>query len=418
MAAFTASRGRVAAVSDEQILDAYRWLADSEGVFCEPASAASVAGLLAHGLPVVEGAAPPESVVCVLTGHGLKDPDTALGKAPAVINCDNDLSAVERAVFDDDRPPPTRPRPRLLGQPRARLRRDGGGGLAAPRAGGRGDRGVLLDPGGLEVSTGRDNLSSAPSRACTRPTGSPSGCAARSRWRAGSAPAPRRSSPASSPPTTSSSWRCPRRRCWRGRPSSRAIPTTSPRRSTAASSSAAPTRTGRRVAARFDPPEGLEGIVVIPPEEVSTKLAREAIPAEIPLADAVANVSAAALLVLGLRSADLDLVARGLADAHPPAAPPRPLPALDGDRRRGRRAGRAGGDDLRRRPDRPRLDHLAGRRQRRRGAGASAAPAGPRSAACPSAPSAPTSPSSERWTGWSRSAWSSWRSAACSAGRW
>src|SRR5215207_8575920 len=54
MDAFTASRGRVAAVSDEQILDAYRWLAASEGVFCEPASAASVAGLLAHGLPVVE----------------------------------------------------------------------------------------------------------------------------------------------------------------------------------------------------------------------------------------------------------------------------------------------------------------------------------------------------------------------------
>jgi threonine synthase len=100
MAAFTASRGRVAAVSDEQILDAYRWLAVSEGVFCEPASAASVAGLLAHGLPVVEGSAPPESVVCVLTGHGLKDPDTALSKAPAVINCENDLSAVERAVFD------------------------------------------------------------------------------------------------------------------------------------------------------------------------------------------------------------------------------------------------------------------------------------------------------------------------------
>ena len=71
---------------------------------------------------------------------------------------------------------------------------------------------------------------------------------------------------------------------------------------------------GAPLAARFDPPEGLEGIVVIPPEEVSTKLAREAIPAEVPLADAVANVSAAALLVLGLRSADLDLVARGLAD--------------------------------------------------------------------------------------------------------
>jgi homoserine kinase len=67
-------------------------------------------------------------------------------------------------------------------------------------------------------------------------------------------------------------------------------------------------------AARFDPPEGLEGIVVIPGEEVSTRLAREAIPAQLPLADAVANVSAAALLVLGLRSADLDLVGRGLHD--------------------------------------------------------------------------------------------------------
>ncbi len=71
---------------------------------------------------------------------------------------------------------------------------------------------------------------------------------------------------------------------------------------------------GEPFAARFDPPEGLEGIVVIPPEEVSTRRARQAIPAELPLADAVANVSAAALLVLGLRSADLDLVGRGLHD--------------------------------------------------------------------------------------------------------
>jgi homoserine kinase len=76
---------------------------------------------------------------------------------------------------------------------------------------------------------------------------------------------------------------------------------------------------GAPLAARFDPPEGLEGIVVIPPEEVSTKLARAAIPAEIPLTDALANVSAAALLVLGLRSADLDLVSGGLRDSiHQP----------------------------------------------------------------------------------------------------
>jgi len=100
MAAVTSSRGRIAAVSDEQILDAYRLLASREGVFCEPASAASVAGLLAHGLPAAPGSAAPETVVCVLTGHGLKDPDTALGKAPAVIGCENELAVVERAVFD------------------------------------------------------------------------------------------------------------------------------------------------------------------------------------------------------------------------------------------------------------------------------------------------------------------------------
>jgi len=71
---------------------------------------------------------------------------------------------------------------------------------------------------------------------------------------------------------------------------------------------------GAPSAARFDPPGGLEGIAVIPSEEVSTERAREAIPAEISLADAVANVSAASRLVLGLQTADLDLVAAGLAD--------------------------------------------------------------------------------------------------------
>ena len=99
MNAVTASRGRIAAVSDDQILDAYRMLASEEGVFCEPASAASVAGLLAHGLPVADGGEPPRTVVCVLTGHGLKDPDTALGKAPQVINCEAEIGVVEKAVF-------------------------------------------------------------------------------------------------------------------------------------------------------------------------------------------------------------------------------------------------------------------------------------------------------------------------------
>jgi homoserine kinase len=71
---------------------------------------------------------------------------------------------------------------------------------------------------------------------------------------------------------------------------------------------------GAPVAARFDPPEGLEAVAVIPAEEVSTEAAREAMPKEVPLDDAVANVAAAALLVLGLQQNDLNLVARGLRD--------------------------------------------------------------------------------------------------------
>jgi homoserine kinase len=67
-------------------------------------------------------------------------------------------------------------------------------------------------------------------------------------------------------------------------------------------------------AARFDPPEGLEAVAVIPAEEISTEAARAAMPDQVPLADAVSNVAAAALLVLGLQQADLHLVARGLHD--------------------------------------------------------------------------------------------------------
>jgi threonine synthase len=91
--AMRASGGRIAAVSDEQILDAYRFLASCEGVFCEPASAAGVAGVLAHG----PGGA--EKVVCVLTGHGLKDPQTALARAGSVVPCEPDIGAVEAAVL-------------------------------------------------------------------------------------------------------------------------------------------------------------------------------------------------------------------------------------------------------------------------------------------------------------------------------
>ncbi len=66
--------------------------------------------------------------------------------------------------------------------------------------------------------------------------------------------------------------------------------------------------------ARFEPVPGLEGVIAIPPEPVVTADARAALPAEVPIGDAVFNTSHAALLVLGLERGDLDLVARGLAD--------------------------------------------------------------------------------------------------------
>ncbi len=97
MAAMRESAGAVAAVSDSEILEAYRLLASQEGVFCEPASAASVAGLIAR---VRSGdIAPGERVVCVLTGHGFKDPDTAIVQSDAVRRLPADLDAVEEAVL-------------------------------------------------------------------------------------------------------------------------------------------------------------------------------------------------------------------------------------------------------------------------------------------------------------------------------
>jgi threonine synthase len=95
MDAMTSSGGAVKAVSDAQILAAYKFLAATEGVFCEPASAASVAGLLTHG-----AGEDVHRVVCVLTGHGLKDPQTALEQAGAVVPCDPELAAIERAVLE------------------------------------------------------------------------------------------------------------------------------------------------------------------------------------------------------------------------------------------------------------------------------------------------------------------------------
>ena len=82
------SGGRIEAVTDDEILAAYRLVAATEGVFCEPASAASVAGLLKFASDL-----PPGPVVCTLTGHGLKDPDTAVAEFPDLTPLEPTLEA-------------------------------------------------------------------------------------------------------------------------------------------------------------------------------------------------------------------------------------------------------------------------------------------------------------------------------------
>lgn len=83
--------GAIVSVTDERILDSWKELARLEGLFCEPSSAAGVAALELH---------PPESgstVVCVITGHGLKDPETASRWSPPSVSVDPDPDAIAAA---------------------------------------------------------------------------------------------------------------------------------------------------------------------------------------------------------------------------------------------------------------------------------------------------------------------------------
>ena len=96
IAAQEASQGQFNPVTDEEILDAYRLLASREGIFCEPASAASVAGLLKVKDQVPAGA----TIVCVLTGNGLKDPDCAIKHSSSQFQqgIEPDLKSVAQAM--------------------------------------------------------------------------------------------------------------------------------------------------------------------------------------------------------------------------------------------------------------------------------------------------------------------------------
>jgi threonine synthase len=99
-AAVNESGGAVASLTDAEILQTQRLLAETEGVFCEPASAISVGGILRD---VESGKIPEGSLVtCTLTGHGLKDPDTAIKQsAGGVIKIPAELDAVKRAILDN-----------------------------------------------------------------------------------------------------------------------------------------------------------------------------------------------------------------------------------------------------------------------------------------------------------------------------
>ena len=90
------SGGTIEAVTDEEIVAAYRDLARTEGIFCEPASAASVAGVRRMA---AEGRIDPgATIVCVLTGHGLKDPDTAAESGAPVLEAAANADAIRELL--------------------------------------------------------------------------------------------------------------------------------------------------------------------------------------------------------------------------------------------------------------------------------------------------------------------------------
>ncbi|MDI9485926.1 MAG: threonine synthase [Bacillota bacterium] len=100
LAARDESGGLIEAVSDEKILEAYRLLAARTGIFCEPASAASVAGLLELYYSGYFNSDEEICAVCVLTGHGLKDPDNALAQAPELIHAPADYAAIRTVIME------------------------------------------------------------------------------------------------------------------------------------------------------------------------------------------------------------------------------------------------------------------------------------------------------------------------------
>jgi threonine synthase len=98
VAASRESGGWFAECTDEEILRVQRLLAQTEGLFCEPASAIALAGVL-KDLELGKGGEG-STIVCTLTGHGLKDPDTAIAQSARPVTVDAEMKAIERVIRD------------------------------------------------------------------------------------------------------------------------------------------------------------------------------------------------------------------------------------------------------------------------------------------------------------------------------
>ena len=298
MGAMSASHGAIRAVSDAEILDAYRFLAAHEGVFCEPASAAGVAGLLKHG---AEGAA-----------AGRVRADRARAEGPADRARQRRLGRAVRAGA-------RRRRARRAGLMSRRLVRvpassanlGPGFDVLACALGlhvelevvETGTFGVVTD---LPIATDRRNLAVRAFETLAPVDGIEFRIRSDVPLSGGlgtSAAAIVAGLVAADSLYELDADVLGHAIALEGHPDNVAA---------ALLGGFVLCADGR--AERFDVPAGLEAVVVVPEEPVRTAAARAALPPEVPMADAVFNVAHAGLLLLGLQRGDWDLVARGLAD--------------------------------------------------------------------------------------------------------
>ena len=305
-----ASGATVVTVSDDEIVAAWLELATVEGLFCEPSSAAGLAAIR-------RGDVPGERLAVTITGHGLKDTESAARFAPA-------LAAGRRRPRRDRRRRPrmSRPRTRDLGQHRRRLRHRRRRLRPLERA--RGDRRSRASSSRARAPrSSRPTTPTSPSaRTRCSPTRRASGSASSTGSRSSAGSARRR------PRSRSGSSRRPRTRarrsCWRSGSRSSRTPTTSRRRSLGGLTLAWDGRIAR-IAERLP----LDPIAVIPHARTSTASSRRALPATVPHAEAAASAGRAALLGAGAASGDASLFAAALDDwLHEPYRPSDVLDAI------------------------------------------------------------------------------------------